>query len=389
MAKKTDKKITYGQQVSEMKEFYKRRLDFASSFRLPGFDEKDDEDGGGDKSSSGEDSSSGEFNGELLGVSDYKGPDSTKTRNPWNKSGGPFSAGIKAKIKSTSVHDAAIKEVCVKEKIDPMLVKVIIMLETAGNPKLISSDGAGSIGLMQITPGNVGVAVDASRLKDARYNIEMGIKIIRSKAGILKSLGHEQSVKNIAWAWNGVSDKGKFYRDAFAEIYKGFGLDPDGSYTKINGVKKGSSKSGGGGGEVKKGAAKSFINKWLISADFPRYPDGSYHSGIDFAGTAGSIRGTKLPCFHAGTVFNVAFMGNGYGNYIVIKTPDNHYHYYAHLDATYVKKGDKVKVDQIIGLVGHTGRSTGAHLHYEVRPSNNRYNDALNPRKFLKGTNKA
>jgi len=141
--------------------------------------------------------------------------------------------------------------------------------------------------------------------------------------------------------------------------------------------------------KIESGSAKSFINKWRISADFPTYPRGGYHSGIDFAGINGSILGTKLPCFHAGVVDTVGWDSGGYGNYIVIKTPDKNYHYYAHLQKTYVAKGDRVQADQIIGLVGATGNVTGPHLHYEVRPPSRSYRGALNPRKFLQGTNKA
>lgn len=140
---------------------------------------------------------------------------------------------------------------------------------------------------------------------------------------------------------------------------------------------------------IESGAAKSFINKWRISADFPTYPEGGYHSGVDFAGYNGSILGTKVPCFHAGVVDTVGWDGDGYGNYIVIKTQDNNYHYYAHLQKTYVAKGDRVQKDQTIGLVGTTGNSSGPHLHYEVRPPSRSYRGALNPRRFLKGTNKA
>ena len=52
---------------------------------------------------------------------------------------------------------------------------------------------------------------------------------------------------------------------------------------------------------------------------------------------------------------------------------------YGHLSKINVKVGDVVKKGDILGFQGTTGRSTGSHLHYEVR-----YNDApLNPRKFL------
>ena len=56
---------------------------------------------------------------------------------------------------------------------------------------------------------------------------------------------------------------------------------------------------------------------------------------------------------------------------------------YAHASKLMVKVGDRVEKGQIVALVGSTGRSTGAHLHYEIRLNGN----ALDPRKYLKASN--
>ena len=62
--------------------------------------------------------------------------------------------------------------------------------------------------------------------------------------------------------------------------------------------------------------------------------------------------------------------GNGYGNYITInhgtKDGNTYVAYYAHLSSIIVSQGQKVKKGQIIGYVGSTGRSTGAHLHFGI-----------------------
>ncbi len=61
----------------------------------------------------------------------------------------------------------------------------------------------------------------------------------------------------------------------------------------------------------------------------------------------------------------------GYGNYIKIRHPNGSYTLYAHLSKNFVKKGDYVKQGQIIGAMGSSGKSTGVHLHFEVRGARN------------------
>ena len=68
----------------------------------------------------------------------------------------------------------------------------------------------------------------------------------------------------------------------------------------------------------------------------------------------------------------------GYGNYIAIRHPDGKLSIYAHMNcwASGIKVGQKVSKGDVIGFVGNTGGSTGAHLHYEIRDKNG---NALNP----------
>lgn len=80
--------------------------------------------------------------------------------------------------------------------------------------------------------------------------------------------------------------------------------------------------------------------------------------------------------------------GGGYGNYVKIKHDDGSFTLYGHLaqNSITVTSGDKVSAGQVIGKVGHSGDSTGAHLHFEVRTSKDvrvdpqNFVDADNPR---------
>ncbi|NEQ95149.1 MAG: peptidoglycan DD-metalloendopeptidase family protein [Cyanothece sp. SIO2G6] len=85
------------------------------------------------------------------------------------------------------------------------------------------------------------------------------------------------------------------------------------------------------------------------------------HNGIDFAGPVG----TPIYATAPGTTTK-ADWGRGYGYHVIL---DHGYGYetlYAHLSELKVVQGDKVDRNDVVGLMGNTGRSTGTHLHYSV-----------------------
>jgi murein DD-endopeptidase MepM/ murein hydrolase activator NlpD len=101
---------------------------------------------------------------------------------------------------------------------------------------------------------------------------------------------------------------------------------------------------------------------------------GAMHAGIDFKGAIGS------PIF-AAAGGRVSFAGqkSGYGNAIDITHGNGMLPRYAHLSRIGVKVGQQVAAGITIGGLGSTGRSTGPHLHFEVRINDR----AVNPRPFL------
>ena len=99
------------------------------------------------------------------------------------------------------------------------------------------------------------------------------------------------------------------------------------------------------------------------------------HPGIDFRDAVGS----NVPATAAGVVTRASRAG-GYGNMVEIDHGGGYSTRYAHLSEIDVKVGDKVALGQTIGKSGSTGRSTGPHLHYEVRHNGK----AVNPVSFLK-----
>lgn len=94
----------------------------------------------------------------------------------------------------------------------------------------------------------------------------------------------------------------------------------------------------------------------------PIYGSSKFHEGLDFA----AANGTDVFATGNGKVM-VAGREAGYGNCIDLDHGYNYVTRYAHLSEILVKPGEEVKRGQLIGKVGSTGKSTGPHLHYEVR----------------------
>ncbi|MBV9347539.1 MAG: peptidoglycan DD-metalloendopeptidase family protein [Pseudolabrys sp.] len=103
------------------------------------------------------------------------------------------------------------------------------------------------------------------------------------------------------------------------------------------------------------------------------------HSGIDLRGDTGDpVRVTAH-----GTVTIASWQG-GYGNMVEVDHHNGFSTRYGHLSKIEVKVGQKVKIGDVIGLIGSTGRSTGPHLHYETRVNDS----AVDPAKFFKAGTK-
>ncbi|AME01802.1 peptidase M23 [Moraxella osloensis] len=99
-----------------------------------------------------------------------------------------------------------------------------------------------------------------------------------------------------------------------------------------------------------------------------------FHKGMDFAAPIGT------PIYATGNgVVTFSGWGTGYGRYVEVDHGNGTVTRYAHTSANYVNVGDTVYANQQIAAVGNTGRSTGAHLHYEVRQNG----QAINPQTYL------
>ena len=99
-----------------------------------------------------------------------------------------------------------------------------------------------------------------------------------------------------------------------------------------------------------------------------------HHDGMDIAAT----KGTRIDAVRSG---KVVFSGEqrGYGNIVVLDHGNGLTSRYAHCDELKVEVGDRVRAGQGIATVGSTGRSTGPHLHFEIRQDG----EALDPQEYF------
>ncbi len=142
------------------------------------------------------------------------------------------------------------------------------------------------------------------------------------------------------------------------------------------------------------GLTSSFIGDWTQLADAPSlWPlegrvtssfgeredpingEGAFHAGIDIAAAYGS----PVRAAADGDV-TATNWGNGYGREITINHGHDVVTVYGHLSAMVVVPGQRVTRGQVVGYVGQSGRSTGPHLHYEVRVRM----VPVNPHKYLR-----
>ncbi len=101
---------------------------------------------------------------------------------------------------------------------------------------------------------------------------------------------------------------------------------------------------------------------------------GDFHTGVDFAGA----QGTRIWASDGGVVTYAGWKGN-YGRLVIIDHQNGYTTYYAHCSKLLVKVGDKVAKGDDIAKVGNTGRSYGAHVHFEIRKNGK----TMNPLNYI------
>jgi murein DD-endopeptidase MepM/ murein hydrolase activator NlpD len=102
--------------------------------------------------------------------------------------------------------------------------------------------------------------------------------------------------------------------------------------------------------------------------------EGAMHTGVDIS----APQGTPVHVAADGIVIHAGWNG-GYGRCVIVDHGNNYQTWYAHLSRMDVIEGQEIRQGDVLGAVGTTGRSTGSHLHYEVRIGST----PVNPYRFL------
>jgi murein DD-endopeptidase MepM/ murein hydrolase activator NlpD len=121
----------------------------------------------------------------------------------------------------------------------------------------------------------------------------------------------------------------------------------------------------------------AFTSSYGVRAD-PFQGRAAMHAGIDLAGPIG----TPIYATADGMVETAGWNSGGYGNLVKINHGRGIETRYGHLSQMLVRDGQRVRRGELIARMGSTGRSTGSHLHYEVRIDGR----AVNPIPFMKST---
>lgn len=122
------------------------------------------------------------------------------------------------------------------------------------------------------------------------------------------------------------------------------------------------------------------ITSHFGTRDNPFGPGRKFHHGIDIQ----ADEGVKIRAVTDGYVYFARRSKTGGGLQVNIRAPSNLKFKYSHMSKLLVKRGQSVKAGQVIGFVGNTGKSKGAHLHLEVYQNKGwRAQDFLDPRQFV------
>ena len=289
-------------------------------------------------------------------------------------------------------HRSEIERASRAHGVDPNLMALMVLVESGGNPRARSP--MGSLGLMQLMPSTArGVAERAgltARSDDALYEVPLNLDLgARLLAELFRQFAHADAdvrLHNALSAYNAgtkavrahlqsnapLPDETVRYVALLESLYRERSDPESPAYEawRDRVVKR-----------ATRAAVPPVLEGRLTSAFGPRvHPidhDGSFHEGVDIAQRPGTSVRTPL----AGVVIEAGDSGDARGSYVVVRHGTQLETRYHHLASVAVKPGQALNAGDELGAVGNTGKSTGAHLHFELRDQGR----TVDPKRVLGG----
>lgn len=265
--------------------------------------------------------------------------------------------------KYTGKYSKEINAASSKYGVDPFLIASIIQQESNFNPNARSS--AGARGLMQLMPGTAkGLGVKNSY--NPTQNIMGGTKYI---AQMLAKFGGD--IKKALMAYNaGAGNVSKILKSG-ANSWK----EPKnyvnkvlGNYSRYNSISPSSTQN----------VASYYLNNFKQSSGFGVKRSTGTHGGLDLSN---GKEGSAVKSLKSGKVLNAYYSKTG-GYMVTVQQDDGLVAKYMHMQkgSLAVKKGQRVNEGELLGKVGNTGRSRGAHLHLQIEQNGKK----IDPVPYLK-----
>ncbi len=304
----------------------------------------------------------------------------------------PFSSNADAAI-PISVPDSETPVLIAATNVDPNPYKGLgDSIQTSGGKALLASAGSsgtivdiqnatpsGSISVYVVRAGDtlseiadmfdvsVNTILWANNLKSARDMRTGDTLIILPVSGVERTIVKGDTLKSLAKKYGADADDIAQFNnlDPDEPLVIGSSLIiPDGEIPASTPSRPSSSPTLlGGGGSFMAGYFNNPVPGGRVTQGIHGW------NGVDI----GAARGTPVHAAAAGTVIVARGGGwnGGYGNYVVVSHSNGTQTLYAHMKSVNVSPGQSVASGQVVGAVGNTGRSTGVHLHFEVRGATN------------------
>jgi murein DD-endopeptidase MepM/ murein hydrolase activator NlpD len=209
----------------------------------------------------------------------------------------------------------------------------------------------------------------ANDLKKGQALVEGDTLVILPVSGVEYTIKKGDTLRGIAKKFNADVDDIGIFNGITVETILGVGdeiIIPDGEIVSIPSSGSGSSKP------KSNYSGPSYVGYYMRPVSGGHRTQGIHgHNGVDLGGLP---IGSPVVASADGIVIIAKGNGGwngGYGNYVVISHSNGTQTLYGHLSSTKVSVGQKVEQGQTIGLLGNTGKSTGPHLHFEIRGAKN------------------